>query len=397
MSASDPMTTPLTDEIDALRRENARMLNHLQQGTSLLIEARDWIAAAVPFLQRPPPAQSGEHPIEREYKQLYEHLLNTNLDGQEIDFAAGFSISPDAPQVLLPDGCIPAPAAPSTDVQQGDFGNAAGHFSVLNTSTERRKAQTAIWPEQDRRKGERRTGTALRFLNRRWNNDRRKSTAAQVDDMLAAHDAPALPVAPPMGPVGAAYIGNSAALPVKRLACPSHCCPVHGCKYGYDDCPVELLKVIPTYPYNNGCESCESEPRADFGTPETDACRKRIRTARNFDLLTDATSAMVESHEALERRLRAAEQERDGANFNARLAREDAQRATAAIEVWKQRAEIAEARLKPEALRAVLTDAVLIGIDDAAQEKYERTGKPATKRECQRTGIIAAITGGGNG
>jgi hypothetical protein len=23
-----------------------------------------------------------------------------------------------------------------------------------------------------------------------------------------------------------------------HLSCPTHCCPIHGCKYGYEDCPV---------------------------------------------------------------------------------------------------------------------------------------------------------------
>lgn len=47
---------------------------------------------------------------------------------------------------------------------------------------------------------------------------------------------------------------------VKMISCPSHCCPVHGCKYGYNDCPVYTGKVQPEYPRNNGCEMCEQEP-----------------------------------------------------------------------------------------------------------------------------------------
>jgi hypothetical protein len=45
-------------------------------------------------------------------------------------------------------------------------------------------------------------------------------------------------------------------------ACPTHCCPVHGCKYMHDDCPVVSGAVQPVYPRNNGCESCadEAEP-----------------------------------------------------------------------------------------------------------------------------------------
>lgn len=42
-------------------------------------------------------------------------------------------------------------------------------------------------------------------------------------------------------------------------SCPTHCCPVHGCKYSEDDCPVKSGEVAPTYPLNNGCEMCESD------------------------------------------------------------------------------------------------------------------------------------------
>lgn len=45
----------------------------------------------------------------------------------------------------------------------------------------------------------------------------------------------------------------------EHKACPSHCCPRHGCKYGYEDCPVATGKVQPKYPKNNGCESCECD------------------------------------------------------------------------------------------------------------------------------------------
>lgn len=45
-------------------------------------------------------------------------------------------------------------------------------------------------------------------------------------------------------------------------SCPSHCCPVHGCKYGYASCPVRLGEFVPepskNWP-NNGCERCEME------------------------------------------------------------------------------------------------------------------------------------------
>lgn len=41
----------------------------------------------------------------------------------------------------------------------------------------------------------------------------------------------------------------------------THCCPIHGCKYGNDDCPIETGTDETHYPYNNGCESCEYEQR----------------------------------------------------------------------------------------------------------------------------------------
>jgi hypothetical protein len=45
-------------------------------------------------------------------------------------------------------------------------------------------------------------------------------------------------------------------------ACPTHCCPVHGCKYMHDDCPVVSGAVQPVYPRNNGCESCADDALA---------------------------------------------------------------------------------------------------------------------------------------
>lgn len=41
------------------------------------------------------------------------------------------------------------------------------------------------------------------------------------------------------------------------LSCPTHCCPKHGCKYGYNQCPVATGQVEPVSPMNNGCEQCE--------------------------------------------------------------------------------------------------------------------------------------------
>lgn len=36
-------------------------------------------------------------------------------------------------------------------------------------------------------------------------------------------------------------------------SCPSHCCKEHGCKYGYDDCPV----VLGTAPQEYRQECCD--------------------------------------------------------------------------------------------------------------------------------------------
>ena len=35
----------------------------------------------------------------------------------------------------------------------------------------------------------------------------------------------------------------------------SHCCAIHGCKYGNTDCPVENKLVMQKYP----CEYCEEQ------------------------------------------------------------------------------------------------------------------------------------------
>lgn len=42
----------------------------------------------------------------------------------------------------------------------------------------------------------------------------------------------------------------------KHRSCPTHCCQIHGCKYGFDDCPVETGKIIG---YTGKCENCGLE------------------------------------------------------------------------------------------------------------------------------------------
>jgi hypothetical protein len=39
------------------------------------------------------------------------------------------------------------------------------------------------------------------------------------------------------------------------ISCQSHCCILHGCKYGEDTCPVSTGIVIQDY----ACESCSWE------------------------------------------------------------------------------------------------------------------------------------------
>ena len=35
----------------------------------------------------------------------------------------------------------------------------------------------------------------------------------------------------------------------------SHCCVIHGCKYGFLDCPVSNGEIVQKFP----CESCHNE------------------------------------------------------------------------------------------------------------------------------------------
>ena len=48
----------------------------------------------------------------------------------------------------------------------------------------------------------------------------------------------------------------------------THCCPVHGCKYGKSYCLVVAGRLTPTYPANNGCEACEEDARTKSRLPE---------------------------------------------------------------------------------------------------------------------------------
>ncbi len=50
----------------------------------------------------------------------------------------------------------------------------------------------------------------------------------------------------------------------EHRCCPTHCCIEHGCKYGYEDCPVVLGEVKQAYP----CETCGLQTEGYYGEPE---------------------------------------------------------------------------------------------------------------------------------
>lgn len=41
-------------------------------------------------------------------------------------------------------------------------------------------------------------------------------------------------------------------MPETHKPCQSHCCALHGCKYGYEDCPVAMQRLEQDY----YCERC---------------------------------------------------------------------------------------------------------------------------------------------
>lgn len=87
-------------------------------------------------------------------------------------------------------------------------------------------------------------------------------------------------------------------------ACPSHCCPIHGCKYGYADCPVKAREVSPTYPPDNGCERCQDD-REELARIMTDPISEDIARLLN-DAVKDkivaespTIQALIEERDAL--------------------------------------------------------------------------------------------------
>lgn len=53
----------------------------------------------------------------------------------------------------------------------------------------------------------------------------------------------------------------------KYKCCPSHCCQVHGCKYGFPGCPVATKQIIGS---TGSCEQCGLEQEGYYGSIEND-------------------------------------------------------------------------------------------------------------------------------
>jgi len=52
----------------------------------------------------------------------------------------------------------------------------------------------------------------------------------------------------------------------KHICCPTHCCQIHGCKYGYDDCPVATKQKKGM---TGSCEDCGLEESGYYGDERT--------------------------------------------------------------------------------------------------------------------------------
>lgn len=57
-----------------------------------------------------------------------------------------------------------------------------------------------------------------------------------------------------------------------------HCCFAHGCKYGHNDCPVELGKVNQYYP----CEQCSDD--YDSIEDHIQALQKQVEALQEVNL-----------------------------------------------------------------------------------------------------------------
>jgi hypothetical protein len=70
----------------------------------------------------------------------------------------------------------------------------------------------------------------------------------------------------------------------ERLCCTTHCCIKHGCKYGYDDCPV-MLGLCPS----NSCEECGLEEQGYYGQMASGMSQQEV-----FNFLRDNLKVRVE-------------------------------------------------------------------------------------------------------
>lgn len=83
------------------------------------------------------------------------------------------------------------------------------------------------------------------------------------------------------------------------VSCPSHCCPVHGCKYDKDNCPVTSEEVAPEYPPTNGCEQCQfdAEQLAEILTDEVRD--KIVAESTALQALKDENEALRKENQKL--------------------------------------------------------------------------------------------------
>lgn len=89
----------------------------------------------------------------------------------------------------------------------------------------------------------------------------------------------------------AALVQQAEPVQDRHRACPTHCCPVHGCKYGHDDCPVAAGAVQPVYPRNNGCESCADDALAQQTEP-VEPVAQQAKPLTGLDMFLDPNDGL---------------------------------------------------------------------------------------------------------
>lgn len=86
-----------------------------------------------------------------------------------------------------------------------------------------------------------------------------------------------------------------------HICCPSHCCIEHGCKYGYDDCPV-VLGIIKQ---EGLCEQCGLTSEGYYGKPEYTSDQQweyieglwnEKHNPRKLSVLEQAVAEIAKSH-----------------------------------------------------------------------------------------------------